>query len=79
MRAGSCRPRPRLRAEGAIERLRREEGLGVSDAVNELVRRGLMPDERSEPFVQKTRRLGLKIDVSNVGDALEVLEGASAR
>ncbi len=51
----------------------------MSDAVNELVRRGLMPDERSEPFVQKTRRLGLKIDVSNVGDALEVLEGASAR
>ncbi|MGH9305947.1 MAG: CopG family transcriptional regulator [Acidimicrobiales bacterium] len=63
----------------AIEDLRRERGIGVSDAVNELVRRGLLPRRKIAPFRQQTRRLGLKIDVSNVAEALEVLEGTAAR
>jgi len=63
----------------AIERLRRESGLGVSEAVNLLIRRGLLPRTTSQPFVQETHPLGLKIDVSNVADALEVLEGPQAR
>ena len=65
--------------EAAIERLRRSEGLGVSAAVNELIRRGLLPRDEPAPFRQRTRALGLKIDVSNVADALDVLEGPSAR
>jgi hypothetical protein len=32
-----------------------------------------------EPFVPRTRALGLKIDVSNVADALDHLEGADSR
>ena len=63
----------------AIERLRREAGLGVSEAVNELIRRGLVPREDSKPFRQLTKRLGLKVDVSNVADALDLLEGPQAR
>lgn len=63
----------------AIEKLRREKGLGVSEAVNELIRRGLLPREDRPTFVQKTHRLGLRIDVSNVAEALEVLEGPDAR
>jgi hypothetical protein len=63
----------------AIERLRRETGAGVSEAVNELIRRGLLPHEQRAPFVQRTRRLGLKIDVSNIAEALDVLEGPTAR
>ncbi len=63
----------------AIEQLRRDEGLGVSEAVNELIRRGLVPRARTERFVQPTSRLGLKIDVSNVADAVDLLEGAEAR
>jgi hypothetical protein len=63
----------------AIEQLRRERGLGLSEAVNELVRRGLLPRSESRPFRQQTRRLGTKIDVSNVADALEVLEGPTRR
>lgn len=39
----------------------------------------MLPREDRAPFVQKTHRLGLKIDVSNVAEALEVLEGSAAR
>ncbi|HSL26917.1 MAG TPA: CopG family transcriptional regulator [Acidimicrobiia bacterium] len=63
----------------AIQKLRRETGMGVSEAVNELVRRGLLARRDSVAFVQKTYRLGLRIDVSNVAEALEVLEGPDAR
>ena len=63
----------------AIEELRRAEGLGVSEAVNELVRRGLLPRSTSKSFVQRTQPMGLKIDVSNVAEALEVLKGSDAR
>lgn len=63
----------------AIKELRRESGMGVSEAVNALIRRGLMAGQKRPHFSQKTSRLGLKIDVSNVGDALEILEGPDAR
>lgn len=63
----------------AIEDLRRELGIGVSDAVNELIRRGLLPRSLTTPFHQRTRRLGTKIDVSNIAVALEDLEGLEAR
>lgn len=64
----------------AVEQLRRERSLGVSAAVNELVRRGL--HRRSEPrrrFEQETSAMSARIDVTNVGDALEFLEGPSGR
>jgi len=62
----------------AIDELRRAKRLGLSEAVNELIRRGLLvPDDR-RPFQQATAALGLALDVSNVADALEVLEGPTA-
>jgi hypothetical protein len=63
----------------AIEALRREEGLGLSEAVNRLIRRGLLTPTRPAAFVQRTRALGLRVDVSNIAEALENLEGADAR
>ncbi len=63
----------------ALAQLRVETGMGVSQAINHLVRRGLLSRPERPPFVQQTRRLGLRIDVSNVADALEVLEGPYAR
>ena len=59
----------------AIERLRREEGLGLSEAVNALVHRGLVERDPQVEFRQKTRMLGIRVDVSSVADALEALEG----
>jgi hypothetical protein len=63
----------------AVEDLRRELGVGVSDAVNELIRRGLLPRSPPNPFQQRTRRLGTKIDVSNIAVTLEDLDGLEAR
>lgn len=63
----------------AIEALRRERGIGVSDAVNELIRRGLMNILQPPAFRQRTADLGLWTDVSSVADALETLEGAAHR
>jgi antitoxin component of RelBE/YafQ-DinJ toxin-antitoxin module len=63
----------------AVEAIRREMGLGVSEAVNTLIRRGLLPRAKSTPFVQQTQALGIKVDVSNVAEALENLEGSQAR
>lgn len=63
----------------AVEALRRERGLGVSEAVNELVRRGLLVPQDRQPFRQRTAALGIGVDVSSIADALEVLDGATAR
>jgi hypothetical protein len=63
----------------AVEKARRERGIGLSAAVNELARAGLARPANRERFRQRTYKLGLNLDVSNVGDALETLEGPSAR
>ena len=67
----------------ALDQLRTRTGMGVSEAVNHLVRRGLLAAEdaspEGSPFVQRTHRLGLRIDVSNVADAIDLLEGSRAR
>lgn len=62
-----------------IEKLRRSEGLGVSEAVNTLIRRGLLDRPPVAPFRQRAFDLGLKIDISNVAEALDVLEGSHSR
>ncbi len=62
----------------AVQALRRS-GKGVSEAVNELIRRGMLIEQRRAPFTPRTRALGLRIDVSNVAEALDLLEGPTAR
>jgi hypothetical protein len=63
----------------AIDEIRRERHLGLSEAVNELVRAGLTAPRRRSVFRQRTAEMGARIDVSNVAEALEVIEGPSAR
>jgi hypothetical protein len=58
----------------AVERLRRDRSMGLSEAVNELARAGLTVKREARPFKQRTVRLGLKLDVTNVADALELLD-----
>ena len=62
----------------AIEELRRRRGLGVSEALNELVRQGLAGPVDRPPFVQDTSSMRARIDVSDVAGALELLEGPRA-
>jgi hypothetical protein len=63
----------------AIEELRRSEHVGVSEAVNRLIRRGLLAKPEPHHFEQRTEALGLRIDVSNIAEALDALEGAEYR
>jgi Arc/MetJ family transcription regulator len=63
----------------AVQALRREKGRGVSEAVNELIRRGMLAEPRQQPFVARSQKLGIKIDVSNIADALDLLEGPDSR
>jgi hypothetical protein len=63
----------------AVQELRRDKGRGVSEAVNELIRRGMLAEPRPQPFVARSQKLGIKIDVSNIADALDLLEGPDAR
>lgn len=58
----------------AVDRLRRERGIGPSEAVNELVRHGLAKDAPRAAFTQRSHALGLTVDVTDVGDALERLD-----
>lgn len=63
----------------AVETRRRERGVGLSEAVNDLVRSGLSAEHATPEFRQKTHDLGDGIDVSNVAETLEALEGPLAR
>lgn len=63
----------------AVERLRRERSIGLSEAVNSLVRAGLTVKAVTPAFHQRTVRLGLTMDVTNVGEALEILDDPDPR
>lgn len=63
----------------AVEQLRQDRGIGTSEAVNHLIRQGLLPRAAGRPFTQKTAKLGIRVDVSNVAQALEDLDGIEAR
>jgi len=63
----------------AIEDLQRTRHVGRSEAVNELVRAGAVGSHSPEPYVQRTTAIGVRIDVSNVAEALEALEGPAHR
>ncbi len=52
---------------------------GVRTAVNELIRAGLAQKPPRRGFRQRTQPMGLRIDVANVAEALEELEGPAAR
>lgn len=63
----------------AIERHRQERSVGVSDAVNEMIRSGLAATTPVHTFEQATVAMGAGIDATNVAEAIETLEGPAAR
>lgn len=58
----------------AMSQLRRDESLGLSEAVNRLARAGMAHAAAPEPFRQRSTDLGIRIDVSNIGDVLDALD-----
>lgn len=63
----------------ALESLRREKGLGLSEAVNHLIRNGLRQSGHRPRVRLDADDLGLRIDISNVAEALEWSEGPAWR
>ncbi|MEX2458579.1 MAG: ribbon-helix-helix protein, CopG family [Actinomycetota bacterium] len=63
----------------AIERLRRERDIGLSEAVNDLIRAGLTRKPPTRPFRQKTYDMGELIDVTNIGKVLNLLDEVERR
>ena len=64
----------------AIEHVRRQRGIGLSEAVNELIRKGLLYVPEREPFAQKTYTLGpALVEITNVSEALAQAEGEDWR
>lgn len=57
-----------------VARIRRERVLGLSDAVNELARRGMASRPARAPYVHRAAHLGLRVNVSNVADVLDLLD-----
>jgi Ribbon-helix-helix protein, copG family len=64
-----------------IDKVRRERGLGLSEAVNDLIRVGLMDSGERGPVEFPTHDMGIEIDVRDIGEAIEQIErhDASAR
>lgn len=58
----------------AAERLRRERHIGLGEAVNELARAGLAREQQTTRFRQRTASIGLRIDVTDIADTLELLD-----
>jgi hypothetical protein len=58
----------------AVEHLRRERDVGLSEAVNELARKGLTVKKERKRFVQRTAPVGVKIDVTCLGEVLAKLD-----
>jgi Arc/MetJ family transcription regulator len=61
----------------AVERLRRDRSMSLSEAVNELARAGLRERRGTREFRQRSQQIGLRRDVSDVPEALEQLEDPS--
>ena len=58
----------------AVQRLREERGLGLSEALNELARAGLRQRAKETRFSQQSHPIGLKTDVTDVAGTLELLD-----
>lgn len=64
----------------AVEQLQRERGRGVSEIVNDLIRRGLTTAEARPPFRQQARAMGQALlPLDDVAGLLDVLDGPSSR
>ena len=63
----------------AVERVRRQRSVGVSEAVNELIRDGLAAPPKRRRYEQVTHDMGAAIDYSNVADVIDAVDGPTAR
>ena len=58
----------------AVNEVRRTANVGVSEAVNRLVRKGLAERATTPQYEHLSFDVGMKIDVSNIGEVLALLD-----
>jgi hypothetical protein len=64
----------------AVSHLQAERGVGVSAAINALVRRGLASEHPPRRFVQRTSSMGVPaIPLDDIAGVLDALEGDARR
>lgn len=61
----------------AVARMQRERGIGLSAAVNELVRAGLTTARADYHYRPVSYDMGVRVDISNIADVLELLDEES--
>lgn len=57
-----------------VEAVRRRDGLGISEAVNRLIRAGMIGEKPTYRYVDRSRPMGAKVDITNIGDVLDLLD-----
>ena len=58
----------------AVEKIKRSEGVGVSEVINRLVRKGLAKPDTPSQYVHQSYDVGLKVDVTNIGEVIGMLD-----
>lgn len=58
----------------AVEQFKRSEGIGVSEAINRLVREGLAKPYTPSQYVHQSYDMGMKVDVTNIGEVIGLLD-----
>lgn len=63
----------------AIRRVQKTRHVGVSEAVNSLVRQGLGTTQAPPRFTQRTSSGGALLDLTDVADVLDLIDGPGTR
>ncbi len=64
----------------AVDELRRRDGSGISEVVNDLLRQGLAQDQPAKRFQQRVSDMGApRLDLDDVAGLLDALEGDDRR
>jgi hypothetical protein len=63
----------------AVARLRRERGLGLSEALNELARAGMVRGAERQVFRQRSEPIGFRVSIDNVAEVLDLLDEPGSR
>jgi len=58
----------------AAHALRQREGIGLSEALNRLARAGMAKPAKRKVYRHWARDIGFKVDVSNIGEVLDLLD-----
>ena len=57
-----------------LERLRRDEGIGMSEAANRLIRAGILKRPAARRYRHVGANVGIKVDVGDIGAVLDLLD-----